>query len=84
MYMACFGCESEYRIWKSPFENAGVDMELVIQNDMENEVRMHQVREQIYSRIPKEKVLILFQMNSMDLIKKKGNRFYSCVFQFQF
>ena len=67
MYMACFGCESEYRIWKSPFENAGVDMELVIQNDMENEVRMHQVREQIYSRIPKEKVLILFQMNSMDL-----------------
>lgn len=67
MYMVCFGCEAEYWIWKSPFENTGVDMELVIQNDMENTVRMHQVREQIHSRISEELVLILFQMNSMDL-----------------
>lgn len=67
MYMVCFGCEAEYQIWKSPFENTGVEMELVIQNDMENTGRMNQVREQICSRISKELVLILFQLNSMDL-----------------
>ena len=66
-YIFCFGCETEYKIWHTEFENENIEIISFTQQEMENKQRLREITEDILRLLEHMRPVILFTHAFMDL-----------------